>query len=287
LANYVYPVIGDVPVPDVDRAMVLKIIEPLWLTKTETASRIRGRIETVLDWAEAKELRSGKNPATWRYLKKLLPEKKKLKRVRHHPALPYADVPAFIRALRHHEGQSAKALEFTALTAARTGATIGATWDEIDLEARIWIVPPERTGAKIMEEDPRPRRVPLCNRAIEILSSLPREEGNPFVFIGAKAGRSLSNMAMLELMRELRPGYVPHGLRSSFKDWCAETTDYPDEVSEEALWHVISDEVKKAYRRSDLFNRRADLMAEWAAYCDGDPPVDRAQPGRAKLRIVA
>jgi integrase len=268
LATYAYPTIGDISVAAVDTALVVKIIEPLWSTKPETGSRIRGRIESVLDWAKVRGFRLGENPARWKgHLNKALPKRSKVKPVRHHPALPYDEIPTFMGALRDSEGQSARALEFTVLTAARTGATIGARLDEVDFVNKLWTVPPERAGTKMMEDDPKPRRVPLSDRAIEILKALPREDGNPYVFIGAKPGQPLSDMAMLELLREMRPGFVPHGFRSTFKDWCSETTNYPNEVSEQALWHSVSDEVEAAYRRGDLFEKRRRLMAQWARYC--------------------
>ena len=268
LATYVHPVFGDLPVAAIDTALVTQVLEPIWTAKPETAGRLRGRIERILDWARVRGHRSGENPARLAgHLDHLLPKRSKVARVKHHPALPYADIPAFVGELRAREGISVRALEFTTLTAARTGATIGARWDEIDFSAKVWTVPPERAGTKIMSEEPKPRRVPLSDRALEILTALPREEGNPHIFIGGNAGQPLSNMAMLELMRDMRPGYVPHGLRSSFKDWCSEETNYPNEVSEAALWHAVADKVEAAYRRGDLFEKRRRLMAEWANYC--------------------
>ncbi|SIO51162.1 Integrase [Bradyrhizobium erythrophlei] len=266
LKTYVHPVIGHLPVAGVDTGLVLKILRPIWNAKPETANRVRGRIETILDWAKTHTYRQGDNPARWKgHLDNVLPKRSKVKRVRHHPALPYVDVPEFVAELRDIEGITARALEFTILTAGRTGAVIGATLPEIDLEAKVWTVPPERAGTKIDGDEPR--RVPLSARAIEILKALPRQEGNPHVFIGAKSGKALSNMAMLEMMREMRPGFVPHGFRSTFKDWCSETTNYPNEVSEAALWHVVADKVEAAYRRGDLFEKRCALMADWAAFC--------------------
>jgi integrase len=275
LKTYVHPVIGHLPVAGVDTGLVLRILRPIWSEKPETANRVRGRIETILDWAKAHAYRAGDNPARWKgHLDNVLPKKSKVKRVRHHPALPYSDVPAFMADLRAREGLTARALEFTVLTAGRTGAVIGATLDEIDFDAKVWTVPPERTGAKIGGEDPAPRRVPLSDRAVEILKALPRERRNRHVFIGSKRGTGLSNMAMLELMRGMRPGYVPHGFRSTFKDWCSETTNYPNEVSEAALWHVVADKVEAAYRRGDLFEKRRALMSDWDAFCRGNarPP---------------
>jgi integrase len=268
LKTYVHPVIGHLPVAGVDTGLVLKILRPIWNTKPETANRVRGRIETILDWAKTHSYRQGDNPARWKgHLDNVLPKRSKVKRVRHHPALPYVDVPEFVAELRDIEGVSAQALQFTILTAGRTGAVIGALRTEIDFDTKIWTVPPERAGTKIDGDESR--RIPLCDRAIEILKALPSEDGNPHIFIGIKPGSHLSNMAMLELMREMRPGYVPHGFRSSFKDWCSETTNYPNEVSEAALWHVVADKVEAAYRRGDLFEKRRQLMSDWAAYCAG------------------
>jgi integrase len=231
----------------------------------------------VLDWATARGHRTGVNVARWRgHMDKLLPARSKVARVKHHSALPCADVPAFVSALRARAGVSARALEFTLLTAARTTAVIGATWDELDLKAKIWTVPPTRAGVKIVGEDPKPRRVPLSGPAVAILKGIGRHDGNPFVFAGAKLGYGLSNMAMLELMREMRPGFVPHGLRSTFKDWCAETTNYPNEVSEAALWHAVADKTEAAYRRGDLLEKRRELMEDWAKFC-GTAPRGRAK----------
>jgi integrase len=216
--TYVNPVIGHLPVAGVDTGLVLKILRPIWNAKPETANRVRGRVETILDWAKTHSYRQGDNPARWKgHLDNVLPKRSKVKRVRHHPALPYPDVPEFVAELRDVDGITARALEFTILTAARTGAIVGATLSEIDLDAKIWTVPPERAGTKIDGDDPKPRRVPLSDRAIQILKALPREDGNPHVFIGQKRlkkrsknrSNALSNMAMLELMREMRPRLRP------------------------------------------------------------------------------
>jgi integrase len=240
-----------------------------------------------LDWAKVRGFRSGENPARWKgHLDHLLPRRSKVKRVRHHPALPYAEIPKFMAELRGRRGQAARALEFTILNAARTGAVIGALRDEVDLAANVWTVPAERTGAKITGEDPKPRRVPLSDWAVKIVKGLPREECNPYLFIGADAGQGLSNMALLELLRDMRPGFVPHGFRSTFKDWCAETTNHPNEVSESALWHVVADEVEAAYRRGELFEKRRALMADWAAYCASALP-DTARNAFVSDRVVA
>jgi integrase len=237
---------------------------------------VRGRVESILDWAKVNGFREGENPARWKgHLEFVLPKRSKVKRVRHHPALPYDDIPAFAAELREREEQSARALEFLVLTAARTEAVIGALLSEVDFDEKVWTVPPDRAATKIVGEDPKPRRVPLSDRAIKLLKSLPREENNPYLFNGGIAGKPLSNMAMLELMREIRPGFVPHGLRSTFKDWCAETTNYPNEVSEAALWHAVADKVEAAYRRGDLFEKRRRPMAEWAKYCTGQGAAKR------------
>jgi integrase len=271
LATYVFPTLGELPMPAIDTVLVLKCLEPIWNSKPETASRIRGRIETVLDWATARGLRQGDNPARWRgHLDKLLPPRSRVRAVQHHPALPYADIPAFMSQLRAREGISARALEFTILTRARTGETIGARWPEFDLAARVWVVPAERMKAK------REHRVPLSDRGIAILAALPNEGCNPFVFLGARAGKPLSNMAMLELLRGIRPGYVPHGFRSTFRDWAAERTNFQNHVVEAALAHVISDKVEAAYRRGDLFNKRRKLMDAWSAYCASKTMSDSA-----------
>jgi integrase len=261
LATYVYPVIGEVPADEIDIGLVLKILEPIWTSKAETAGRVRGRIEAILDWATARGYRSGENPARWRgHLDKLLPARTKVSKVRHHPAMPYADLPGFMAELRDRASISARALEFAILTAARTGEVIGAQWSEIDLGARIWTIPAERMKGG------REHRVPLSDRAVEVLSHLPREDG--WVFPGGRAGKPLSNMALLELMRGMRPddGFVPHGFRSTFRDWASERTAFPHEVCEMALAHAIPNKVESAYRRGDLFEKRRRLMTEWARY---------------------
>lgn len=216
----------------VDTGLVLRALEPIWAVKPETAGRLRGRVEAVLDWAKARGYREGENPARWRgHLDKLLPNRRKVRRVRNHPAMPYDELPTFMAELGARAGVSARALEFTILTAARTGETIGARWPEIDFEAATWTIAGERMKAG------KEHRVPLSGRALELLESLPRE--GEFVFMGGKAGKALSNMAMLELLRGMKPGVgcVPHGFRSSFRDWAAERTAYPSEVVEMALAH--------------------------------------------------
>lgn len=264
LERYAYPKIGSLPVSAIDTALVLKVLEPIWGKKSETASRLRGRIEAVIDWATAREYRAGDNPARWRgHLDKLLPSKRKLRSVRHHTAIPYDELPAFMARLRRSEFVSARALEFTILTAARTGEVIGARWPEIDTAAKVWTVPASRMKAG------REHRVPLSDRAIELLTALPREDDNNHIFIGARKGAGLSNMAMLELVKGA--GVTVHGFRSTFRDWAAETTAYPNHVVEMALAHLIGDKVEAAYRRGDLFEKRRRLMRDWATYCAKTP----------------
>ena len=283
LETYAYPHIGDLPVGKVDDAAIVDILEPIWREKTETAKRVRQRVEAVLDWAKVKKYRGGDNPARWSgHLEHVLAEPSKVSRVRHHPALPYSDIPEFMADLRQRDSVSARALEYGILNAARTGAVIGATWDEIDLHGALWTVPPERAGVKINEEEPKPRRVPLAGRSIEILRALPRSKDNPHVFQGAKRGKGLSNMALLEMMRGLRDQYVPHGFRSTFKDWCAEQTNFPHEVSEAALWHAQESKVVEAYQRGDLLEKRRRLMQAWADYCSGRSQTGDVVPIRAE-----
>jgi integrase len=260
LATYAYPVIGDLLVSAIDTGLVLKVIEPIWTSKSETAGRLRGRIESVLDWATVREYRKGENPARLRgHLDKVLPKRSKVRSVKHHDAVPYAELPGFMGELRGQKSISANALEFTILCATRTGETVSAEWSEIDVANKIWTVPAERMKGG------REHRVPLSQRALAILAALPRE--GSFVFPGAKAGKPLSNMAMLELLRGMRGmGATVHGFRSTFRDWAAECTNYQNHIVEMALAHVIGDKVEASYRRGDLFNKRARLMADWAAY---------------------
>ncbi|MCK5748670.1 tyrosine-type recombinase/integrase [Oricola sp.] len=264
LESYAVPVIGDLAVADIDTGHVMKILEPIWSTKTETASRLRGRIEAVLDWSRARNYREGENPARWRgHLDKLLPARSRVAKVRHHPAMPYSALPAFMERLRAIDFISGRALEFTILTGARTGETIGAKWSEIDFAAKIWTVPGDRMKGG------RDHRVPLSDRAVEILKSSPREGEGGFVFPGARKGRPLSNMAMLEMLRGMEgtEGLTVHGFRSTFKDWATERTNFPRDIVEAALAHVNGDKVEAAYRRGDAIDKRSRLMAAWANYC--------------------
>jgi integrase len=274
LTSYVSPVIG-VPVQDVDTALVLKILEPIWRTKTETASRVRGRIEAVLDWAKARGLRAGENPARWRgHLSNLLPRRSKVQRVRHYPALHYRDVPAFIAALKELDGVAPRALEFVILTAARTSEALGAQWPELDRDEALWTVPAERMKGS------REHRVPLSASAQAILEQMAAMRTSTVVFPGMKRGRPLSNMALLMLLRDMdKADITVHGFRSSFRDWAAEATNFSGEVAEAALAHAIGDKVEAAYRRGDLFEKRRELMEAWATHCQS-----RTQPKVISLK---
>jgi integrase len=289
LKTYAFPKIGKLSVAAVDTGLVLKCIEPIWQDKTETANRVRGRIESVLDWATVRGYRTGDNPARWKgHLGEVLPAREKIQRTRHFPALPFSELPAFLRALDGREGLAAQALEFTILTVARTSETIGAQWPEINAREKLWTIPAKRMKAE------RDHRVPLSNRALEILQASPRERGNPFVFIGDSRG-GLSNAAMAAVIDRMNAAneaasvprwidptdgrdIVPHGFRSTFRDWAAERTNYPNHVVEMALAHTIDDKVERAYRRGDLFAKRIRLMAEWARYC-GTRPAQAAMGG--------
>jgi integrase len=262
LKDYVYPSFGDLPVQAVDAALVLKVLEPIWNEKPETASRVRGRIESVLDWAKARGLREGENPARWRgHLDKLLPARSKVRKVKHHAALPFDALPDFMARLKAQEGVAARALAFTILTGARTGEAIGAQWDEIDLAAKVWTIPANRMKAG------REHRVPLAPAAIAILEQAAERRENDRVFPGAR-GAGLSNAAFLTTLRRMeRSDLTAHGFRSTFRDWAAERTSYPREVAEQALAHTQSNKVEAAYRRSDLFDKRRRLMEAWARFC--------------------
>jgi integrase len=262
LKTYASPAIGKKEVADITTADVLQILKPIWQTKAETASRVRGRIESVLDWAKVNNFRTGENPAAWRgHLAHILPARNKKRTVRHHPALPFSEVPEFMDELRDNIAISSRALQFTVLTAVRTSEAINATWNEIDLDARLWIIPKQRMKADVEF------RVPLADAAIAVLKALPRIDGNPYLFPGARNGRPLSNMAMLELLRGLRPGSTVHGFRSSFRDWAGDSTDFPRDTIEMCLAHAVEDEVEAAYRRSDMIAKRRRVMDAWASYC--------------------
>jgi integrase len=252
---------------------MLKVLEPIWKAKPETGSRVRGRIEVILDWAKSRGLRQGENPARWRgHLQYQLPARSKVRRVKHHAALPYTELPDFMIALRAQEGVAARALEFTILTAARTGETIGATWHEPNLPEKLWTVPADRMKAA------KEHRVPLSTRALAILreAESARVAGNDYVFPGGKRNKPLSNMGMAAVLRRMGRGDITvHGFRSTFRDWAAERTNFPSDVVEMALAHVVGNKVEAAYRRGDLFEKRRRLMAEWASYCNTPTAVTR------------
>jgi integrase len=279
LATYAEPVMGGLSVQAIDTALVLKVLEPIWTTKPETAGRVRGRIESILDWARVRGYRAGENPARWRgHLDKLLPARSKVQRVEHHAALPYAESPGFLVSLREQEGIAARALEFAILTVARTGEVIGARWHEMDLLDKTWTLPAARM--KVGKE----HRVPLSARALAILEEMQphRHADDAFVFSGGKLGRPLSNMAFLMLLRRMgRADVTVHGFRSSFRDWVAERTNFPAEVAEMALAHTISDKTIAAYSRTDLFDRRRRLMAAWDTFCTA-----REQKAQGKVALL-
>jgi integrase len=263
LTAYVYPVFGALPVQAVDVALVMKVLEPIWSVKPETASRVRGRIESVLDWATARGYRTGENPARWRgHLENLLPKRSMVRRVEHHAALPYPEIGAFMGELRQQEGIAARALEFAILTAARTGEVIGARWSEFSIPHELWTVPAARMKAG------KEHRVPLSGTALALIEKMAEIRQSDFVFPGGKAGRPISNMAMLMLLRRQgRHDLTAHGFRSTFRDWAAEQTNFPSEVAEMALAHSVSNQVEAAYRRGDLFQKRRELSEAWATFC--------------------
>ena len=266
LTAYAYPVFGTLSISNLDTDLVLKAIEPIWISKAETASRVRQRIETVWDWARARKYVEGENPARLRgHLDKILAKTAKVKRVKHHAAVPYKQIGPLIKKLRGRKGSSALALEFMILTAARTGEVRGARWQEIDLSTKVWIIPADRMKAS------KEHRVPLCDRAVEILNSI-KSNRNPdgYVFPGWKAETGLSDGAMLTLLRKMDVGpYTPHGFRSTFRDWAAEEAhEFSNETVELALAHTIKNKAEAAYRRGDQLERRRALMLAWSEYID-------------------
>jgi integrase len=265
--KYVTPLIGKLPVSSIDTPLVMKVLEPIWATVPETAVRVRGRIESVLDWARVRGFRTGENPARWRgHLDHLLPPRARVRAVKHFTALPYAELPGFMTELKARPATAARALQFTILTAARTNEVLGAKWSELDIKARVWTVPAERMkGGK-------EHRVPLSGAAMAITEHQQLVRENDFVFPGTKRQR-LSHAAMDALLTRMgRTDITVHGTaRSAFRDWAAETTDYPNHVVEMALGHVVGSKVEAAYRRGDLFEKRRQLMNDWARYCEPTP----------------
>lgn len=278
LKSYADPVFGSLAVSAIDTKLVLKAIEPIWMTKTETASRLRGRIEAILAWAAVHEYRSGENPARWRgHIDKLLPEPSRVRRIKHHSALPYDEMAEFITHMRAQEGVGGRALEFLILTAARTGEVLHARWDEIDLANRLWKIPGERMKNR------KPHRVPLSQPAIAILECLDTREAGKIVFQKPGLDKPFSDNALLAVLRRMnRSDLTAHGFRSTFRDWAADCTDYPEAVVEMALAHTVSDKVLAAYRRTDLFARRKHLMDDWAQFCKATDDVQTVITLQAK-----
>lgn len=276
LTKYAEPMRGK-PVDEIVTQDVLDVLQPLWKRTPETAERLRGRIENVLDAAKAKGHRSGENPARWRgHLDQLLPKRQRLSRG-HHTALAYEALPMFMADLRSRDAVAACALEFVILTAARSGEVLGAQWEEIDLGKKIWTIPPARMKAG------REHRVPLSPRAIEIVEAMQARGSQPYLFPGSKPETPLSTMAMAMLLRRMKADITVHGFRSTFRDWASETTGFPHEVCEMALAHTIANKAEAAYRRGDLFDKRRKLMEAWAGYC-ASPKEGKVVPLRSSAR---
>jgi len=278
LATYASPVIGGLPADAVDTALIMRVLEPIWTTKPATAARLRGRLEQVLGWATINRYRSGDNPARWKgHLQHLLPAKNKVRQVQHHAALPYAEIAAFMAALRAQEGTAARALEFLILTCVRTADIIGGgagrddvppmRWSHLDLAARRWVIPRTKGGS--------PHRVPLSPAALAVLEQMrPLADDSGVVFGGARRGQPLSKNMLLRLIARMGVNVTTHGFRATFKTWASERTGFAHEVIEQALSHTIPHELERAYRRGDLFEKRAALMAEWASYCSAEPQAE-------------
>jgi len=262
LATYASPVFGSLSVSAIDMTLVMKALEPIWSSKTETASRLRGRIESVLDWATVHGYRTGENPARWKgHLDHLLPKRSKVQNVEHHPALPYAEASAFMVELRTQNVLAAKAMELLILTATRTSEVLGARWEEFDQDAKIWVIPKERMKAN------QEHRVPLSKAALHIVKELSDARDGDYVFPGRDKRKPQSNMALLQLLKRMkRTDITAHGFRSTFRDWVGETTNYPREVAEAALAHLLKNKAEAAYARGDLFTKRAAMMQSWADF---------------------
>ncbi|MGE0531606.1 MAG: tyrosine-type recombinase/integrase [Hyphomonadaceae bacterium] len=272
LSTYAYPMLGDLRVEAIDTNLVLRVLEPIWLEKPETASRLRARIERILYWAQTRGYRSGDNPARWRgHLDHALPVGA-TRATRHHPAMPYAEVPAFFEELKQRRGIAPRALEFAILTGARTGEVVGATWSEIDLEKQMWRVPWDRMKAK------REHRVPLSPQAIALLQSLRLDRrASDYVFRGWKRGTALCNGALRATLKKMgRSDVTPHGFRSSFRDWVSDETDFARELAEAALAHVVGDKTEAAYRRGDAYAKRTRMMNAWSNHCYSTDAEDSA-----------
>jgi len=261
LNTYAYPTIGSLPVNEIETSHITTLLQKIWLTKTETATRVRMRIENILDSAKVDNFRNGDNPARWKgHLDKVLSKPEKIKNVVHHKALPYSDLPDLILKLQPKPSLSAKALLLTILTATRTNEVLGAKWEEIDYKNECWTIPPERMKAK------KEHRIPLVKSAISLLKSLPIT--NDYIFYGKIYNKPLSNMAMIKVLRTTTgEKFTVHGMRSTFRDWCAEQTSFPREIAEKALAHTLGNETERAYQRGDLLERRRKLMEAWSQYC--------------------
>ena len=286
IKTYASPVFGHLPVAEIDTGLVVKCLAPIWESKTETASRVRGRIESVLGWATTSGYRNGENPARWKgHLENLLATISKSSRTKNHPSLPWPRIGAFMSALRAREGVSARAVEFAILTACRSGEVRGARWAEFDTTSKLWTIPAERMKAK------REHHVPLSDLALALLESMPKDGGVDVVFAGTK-GQPLSDMSLTAVIRRMDGDDKPiwadangesitvHGFRSTFRMWAAETTNYPREVAEHALAHQLPDAVERAYQRGSQFAKRASLMTEWAVYCATVPTDAVVKPIR-------
>jgi integrase len=276
LENHVYPTLGDLSVDAIGTGHVMKVLEPIWTAKPETASRLRGRIESVLDFAAARGFRSGENPARWRgHLENLLPARNKVAAIKHFPALPFNEVAGFMRELRELPGSAARALEFGILCASRSGEVLGARWSEIDLQNRMWVIPGQRMKSG------KEHRCPLSSRALEILEGLPRGKGE---LVFERKGKPLSRDALQRVLKRMgRDDIVMHGFRSSFADWAAERTAYSSELRELALAHAVGNRIEQAYRRTDMLDRRRRLAEDWSAFCAAPPQraSGKVQPFRA------
>jgi integrase len=259
MRDYAYPALGERLVSGIDAAAINDAIAPIWQRIPDSAKRTKNRIERVIEW-----VKEGKP----------LPKPAAAKRVRHHPAMPYAEVPGYMAELRGREGVAPLALQFLILTAARTGEVVGSTWDEVDFDHAVWRIPAQRMKSG------KPHAVPLSRAASELLRVLPRERGNEHLFIGGRRSKPLSDMAMLALMRRTHPDFVPHGFRSSFRDWCGDCTNFPREVAEAALAHTLRDKTEAAYRRATALEKRRKLMDAWARYCTRPAPAGNVVPLR-------
>jgi len=265
LKTYASPFVGKMAVADIDLNHIIQILQPIWLDKTETAKRLRGRIENVLSWATVSGFRSGENPARWKgHLENVLPKPSKVSKVEHHKAIPWQQIHTFMTDLTSREGLAAKALELLILTATRSGEVRLATWDEIDLEQALWTIPEGRMKAS------KEHRVPLSQQAIKLLKSVPRMANDDHIFPAPRGG-ALSDMSISAVVKRMGVDAVPHGFRSTFRDWAAENTNYPNIVVEMALAHSIGNKVEAAYRRGDLLEKRTRLMNDWAIYCETTP----------------